>query len=235
MTLRKLIWQLIEELNDYGITDDNVLDYEYIKDMLLVANKTLFDQYVNSKGSLDGFYQEVNCIELECMQHECTISGILFKDENYFMVADLPPLIKTIGYSNIRYFGLHGYVGDIDRVSLDLFMNSHASKWTSKQGIYTVIGDKLIAKNIPKMMKTALLICILSDPTQACDWTDDNEFPTPSEFKLKLIVKKDITSLHPVAPDLQHDAQRALGKGIQGRERGRRDDSSDNSDNQNQQ
>lgn len=229
MTLKRLIYQLLEELNDYGITDDNVLDYEYIRDKILVANKSLFDRYVKEGGNLDGFYQEVNCLEFECKQHQCTINGIIFKDDHFFLITDLPPLVKTIGYSSIRYLGIHGYQGDIDRVSLDMFLNMDGARWTKDVGVYTVIGDKAVLRNIPKMMQTGLLIGILSDPTKACDWTDDNEFPTPSEFNLLLLVKKDITSLHPVAPDLISDAQRAMGGS---NKQQRRNDSQDNSDTQ---
>jgi hypothetical protein len=210
MTLRRIIWQIIEDIERYTITDDSVLDYELIRDKVIEIHQSLMKEYVNSENaSLEGYYQTMDCIQLDCKHDHCNIGGIVFIDPTTYYTAIFPPLIKTINYKNTRYFGAHGFAKEITRISLPGFISSDAARWTKHDPVYTMVGDIPVIKNLPPGMATAKLIAILNDPTQACDWTDDDEFPTPSVYKLQLMVKRDIGAI--AAPDLLHDAQRALG------------------------
>ena len=214
MQLRKLISQLQLELSGFGYTDDNPLDYEYMKDCLVIANKTVLDDFCRSGLTLDGFYQRITCIRLVCDETSCVIDGIIFQSGMYSHIASLPPLVKTIGMKNISFLGVDGFDKEITRVSLDEFLSMDNARHTKNEPVYVIIGDVAIFKNIPKGLSLLLLVAILSDCTQACDWPEDDsaEFPTPSEYKIKLIVKKDIASTFPPQADLIDDAQGALGQ-----------------------
>lgn len=214
MQLKKIVNQLQLELSAFKFTDDSPLDYEYLRDALLIANKSIVDDFARTGLALDGFYQRVECVRLTCSEATCVIDGIVFNSGVYSHIASLPPLVKTIGMKNIAYLGVEGFSGEITRVSLDEFMSMEDARWNKHDAVFVVIGDVAIFKNIPKGLSLVLLITILSDCTQACDWPEDDsaEFPTPSEYKVKLIVKKDILSTFPGGPDIVDDAQMAIGQ-----------------------
>ena len=105
-------------------------------------------------------------------------------------------------------------------------MSSDGARFTSKNPIYTVIGDSAVIKGLPLGMSRALLVAILLDPTQACDWDDDHDFPTPSVNSIHIMVKQDIMSTQGV-PDLINDAQIALSQpGAQKQKQPKQDDQS---------
>jgi len=128
----------------------------------------------------------------------------VFEDDDIYYSAELPPLMKSIGWRNIQFLGVFGFVKKIDRVSLDEFIYAE-----DKDPMFTTIGDVAIFRNLPLLSQRLVGSLLLEDPTDACDWTDDNDFPCPSDLKLKMLVKKDI--LWPsMQPDLIHDAQRTI-------------------------
>ena len=213
MTLRRIVYQIIEDLERYGITDDSVLDYELMKDKVIAFNQSLMKDYIQSQEtSLEPFFQTIDCIDIECHHDTCNIGGITFVDPTTYYLVSFPVLFKTIGFKNIRYFGVEGFDKRISRVSMDGFLRSNGSKWTRHNAIYTVIGNTAILKNVPSGMAKGKLVALLDNPTTACNWPEDDEaeFPTPSVFKLMLVVKKDVGWLP--APDMQHDAQRAISQ-----------------------
>ena len=212
MTLRKLIYQAWEEIEGLNITDDTLIEYDYLKDKFIVWNQTLLVETYNSKLPIDGFFQMLDCVEVECVQRTCTIDGHVFKTDTVFYQAQLPQLVLQIP-NNIRYFGGGMLEKGISRVSIDGFMKSIFARFTNAEPIYTTIGSTLIAKNMPTTgFARAMVLCLLSDPTTACNWDeyDNSEFPTPSPAKLLMLVKKDILSMVG-RPDLINDSQIAVG------------------------
>ena len=127
-------------------------------------------------------------------------------------MIDLPPLIKDIGWKNIRYLGVAMLEKGLTRKTIEGFMSNVGNRFSSDYPIYTIIGDKAIVKNGPtKGFTFATIVGVLTDVTQADDWpaNDEEEFPTPSVVKLKMLMKKNIMA-GKTRPDLIHDAQRAM-------------------------
>lgn len=215
MELNRMIYQVWEELEGLNITDDTLLDYDYLKDKFIAFHPTLVKEAYDQRLPLDGFYQSISCVEITCEKGSCTIDGIVFPVNKAYFKAILPSLVKTIGSNSIRYFGVDGLSKGLTRVSLDGYRLSDHARFTSSEAIYCLVGDTAIIKNLPTMgMSLATLVGILSDPTKACDWPvgDAQEFPTPSAAKIMYLVKRDIlTSVG--RPDLVNDSQIALGGG----------------------
>ena len=226
MTLRKLIAEIIEDLNKYKVTDDNPYDYELIRDKIINAHQSVLNKFAAGKQSLESFYQPLPCIELECYQNTCQVGGFVFSHKTTYYKATFPTLFNSLGYDNIKYFGAFDFEKEINRVSIGGFMSSDGARFTSKNPIYTVIGDSAVIKGLPLGMSRALLVAILLDPTQACDWDDDHDFPTPSVNSIHIMVKQDIMSTQGV-PDLINDAQIALSQpGAQKQKQPKQDDQS---------
>ena len=96
-----MIWEELEGLN---ITDDTLLDYDFIKDKVISWNNTLVTEAYTSKLPMDGYYQFLDCIEVECAKGSCVLSGITFTRNEVYYIAEFPPLNKVVK-EPIRYFG----------------------------------------------------------------------------------------------------------------------------------
>jgi hypothetical protein len=57
--------------------------------------------------------------------------------------------------------------------------------FTAGEAAATRMGDELWLKNLPTPgMKFVCLMSLLKNPTSACNWDNDNEYPVPSKSKL---------------------------------------------------
>jgi len=204
--------EIIEDLEKYGVSDDSVLDPELIEDKIVSARLADFDKFITKGLPLEGFYQTINNITLSCHKDTRQVGTLVFTDKTTYYQADLPPLVSNIGWKNIKYFGVHGYDKNLNRLDLTEFATRKGARYTSEEPIYSVIGDILIAKHIPVGLTFALMVAILADPRTAPDWDNEtSDFPTPSEMAIKIMVKNSITQT-PGVPDLVNDAQRALAQ-----------------------
>lgn len=212
MQLKRLIYQLWEELDGLNITDDSLFTYDYLKDKIIAMHPSIVKEAYDQRLSLNGFYQTMSCIEVVCEGTSCQIEGITFNSNVKLYKALLPPLVKTIGRSNIRYLGADGLAGQISLTSLDGFISSDGARFTSHNPMATIVGDVAILKNLPtRGMNLLYGVFVLADPTRACDWpsNDEEEFPTPSVPRLLIAVKRDILTAIG-RPDLIHDSQIAM-------------------------
>jgi len=213
MELKTMIYQVWEELEGYNITDDTLFDYDYLKSKFIAMHPSLVKETWDARLPLNGFYQKVSCIEIVRIMDKYTIDGVDFESTDTSLKAILPPLVKTIGKSNIKYFGLNNFSKEIPIVSMEMFRFKEGSRFTADNACGVVVGDEIYFKDLPTTsMAGGTLVGILSDPTQACDWPDDDgcEFPTPSAMRMMIAIKKDIFSMVG-RPDLVHDSQIALG------------------------
>lgn len=212
MLLRKIIYTIWEELEGLNITDDSLIDYEYLKDKIISWNNTLITDAVRNKEPLTGFYQVMTCLEVTCHKGSCVLNGFTFTDSEPYYLVEMPPLAHIP--EPIQFFGSGMMTGGIGIVGNALFQNSDGNRFTATSPRATLVGDTIILKNLPTLaFSLATAIVILSDPTQACNWSeyDNSEFPTPSTAKLIMLVKKDILSTLG-RPDLVHDSQVAIGQ-----------------------
>ena len=215
-TLVALRAEILEDLKKYNVTNELAIDLQLIDDKIVEANISVLNKFYTSKLSLDGFYQVITGIPVTCEKDKVTIGNFVFTDKTVYYKASPPPIVKTVGYANIKYFGMMGYDKAITRLDLLDFTSRKAARWTGNFPIYTELGDMLIAKNLPEGFSAGLLVAILEDPRTAPDWDDDlSNFPTASTERIKTIVVSRITGT-PLLPDLVGGSQtNAAGQGVQ--------------------
>jgi hypothetical protein len=201
-SLSNLVAEVIEDLKKYNVTNENTLDYELIADKLVAANVSVLGKFVSQHLPLDGFYQIISGIQVTCEKDKFTVGNFVFTDKSVYFKADLPPLIKTIGYSNIKYFGLAGWDRALTRLDLLDLVSRKSARWSSELPVYATIGDTLIAKNLPEGLSLAVGAFILEDPRQAPGWDDEtSDFPSASIEGIKIIVKNAVIGT-PLIPDI---------------------------------
>lgn len=208
-TLNKIIYSIKESIYNYHITDEADIIDDIIKAKIIDINTVLMKQYFTEKFLLDGFYQRIPCIEIECEKESCVNNGITLFSGNLLWKAKLPNLNHVIGDLNIRYLGLGDLKNEFVRMSLDGFRSVKGRLWTGYKTYYTIIGEYAYFNGLPTSgIKYITLIGILVNPTTACNWSDDiSIFPTPDPYKLELLVKQDLLSTKGIGKDEEVDSR----------------------------
>ena len=208
--LPNIIESIKEELSHYKITDDFVMEDEYLIDKVNDFRASLIrDSYRNKL--IDGkYYQQLCCLEIECLEVGCEINGITLPSGIVVWYVDLPTMVQDIGFLDIKYLGLMGFTDKWREVSWNDFMNIEANLWSGTKTVFTRVGSRAYIKNLPapNTPKFACLVGILYNPVDSCDYDENDEYPCPSDITLQMLVKKDImsTGFMPL-PDTKNDGK----------------------------
>lgn len=195
-TLAKIIDSIKIDLKVF--VDDHWLANldEFLADKIDGINNTLIRQEFNNKGFVDeAYYQEHNCLEVECHENSCTIENVVFKFKGELHKVSFPRLLSGIGDKNIFYFGMMDLMHNFTRGSFDDLHAIEYRRYTSTDPVYTTIGDHALIRNLPKGVARLSLVGLFASSVDACTFDKDTTpYPTPSEYNLELLVKKDLLS-----------------------------------------
>lgn len=209
-TLPRIIESVLEELNNYHITDDNEIPYEYLVDKAVDMRQVLLrEEFESRRGLIDqSYYQRICCLEVECHRQGCTVDGVFIPSSSIIWEVKLPPLVKGVGWKDILYLGTDLFKSGFTRMTFTNWSEIEGNILTGLKPAYTLIGDSIMLKNMPTSdLRFLCGILLLSNPVDACNWDDDkSEFPVPSDYKLQLLMKKDILASYGIPKDKQHDA-----------------------------
>jgi len=215
-SLLKIIWSVIEQLQNYVVTDDEPWDEEFLIDMANGFRSALIkEQIEQTKMISDSCYQTVSCLEIKCRDLDCTSNGVVIPsgDKEYYI--EIPRLIGGIGWKDIRFLGTHDYKTQFSRKNIFGFNTSDGDIYGRSGCVYTVVGNEVKIKNLPtKGMKYVGLIGLLDNPMTACDWDDDNEYPLPNFMvqKLETLMLKQVLAVSGVKRDYNNNN---LPEGVQ--------------------
>jgi len=208
-SLIRIVESVKEELSHYKLTDDFPITDEYLADKADDVRASLIREAYKNKKIDEKYYQQMCCIEIECAKPGCDVNGVNIPMDYVVWYADLPTLVQDIGWDDIKYFGLMGFIQDFDRKSMGNWINIEGNVWTGLKPAYTIIGNRAYFKNLPTSGITFLcLVAILYKPTTACNYQVDDEYPVPSDMTLQMLMKKDILSTGFIPlPDKIHDGK----------------------------
>jgi hypothetical protein len=173
------------------------------------------------------------CLEVECRKASCVINGQSVKSGTKEYYVELPKLVGGIGWADIKFLGLDDYKTNFVRKNLLGFNTSDGDYWGRNNALFTIIGKEAKLKNLPTAgLRYVCLIGILDDPTTACTWDADIEYPLPNHLiaKLEIIVLKQILSTYNIKGDYRSDA--LPGNTLQNIPQQPQDNRRDNNDNQ---
>ena len=203
----------MEELSNYRPTDDFYIDPLYLKDKAVVINCSLVKEEFGATGKVnEQFYQKIPCLNIECLGVDCIVGGLVIHEDLPIHKAPIPALMPFIGDKDIIYLGTSNMKNNFRRVTMGGFPFNEFYHFTKRRPVYTMVGNEVFLKDLPtSSMKILYMVCILADPRNAPGWDDDvNIFPTPSPFKLEMLIKQDIFKSYGVMPDVSDNAQRAM-------------------------
>jgi hypothetical protein len=211
-TLKEIAYSVLESIRNFHIVDDNDISIDWIVKKINDINVKLVEADYKSGKNLEGYMQKQCCIEIICEKQYCTIDGVLVESGDVLWYSDVPTLNNKIGNGNIAYLGLSDMKTAFRRTSMTGSTVSGKLEYGNNKTIYNVIGNKIFYNNLPTTgSKYVCMVGILEDPTTACNWDDDDPYPTPDTYKLELLVKQDIMSSFNIPKDVINDAQDSLG------------------------
>lgn len=185
-TIIEIITKIKEHKSGFKITDDFIIDDNFIFSTMNDIRETLIREEFNQKKILDPqYYQMTCCNEIECVTETCTYNGREVKISKPMYKVNMPLLITKIGESNIKFIG--SPTGQkYNRYSYDGFLSTHARLWTPNTLGFTQVGSEMLLNRlITPGMKFICMMVLLKNPSTSCDWNEDeSEYPVPSETKL---------------------------------------------------
>lgn len=211
ISLNQLVESLIVELSDVYPLKRLVRTKEFLADKIEEMRITLLrDEYRTNRVIDEPYYQVVNCLELVCLDNTCTVGNVTFTSKTDIYEISIAPLITGIGFDNIKYLGDLELKQMFYRRTLKAFIE-YKPQYARPRPIFTLLENKLLIKNLPTkgmyFLKGALLYQKVST---ACNWRSTANYPTPSPYKLKLLVKKDLLSTYPkTLPETSQDEVKA--------------------------
>lgn len=196
-TLPRLLHSIIEKYSQYKPTDDLDISEEFIIDKINDIRSTLIRDEYNMGKVDEKYYQRSCCWDIKCYEQGCNIGGEFISAGTVIYGVELPPLITDVDWNDILFLGSPDWQ-KFNRRTLDAFISNAHNPWTVNSPIYTVVGNTAYIMNkdvIQTGMKKICGVFLLANPVESCDYNlDETIYPVPSEFKLELLVLKDITS-----------------------------------------
>ena len=210
--LKNIVHSIIEKLSKFKPTDDFQIPYKFIVDKVHDIRASMIREEWRNKNLSQEYYQLVCCIDVECEKAGCTINGMFISEGTKFYKATLPKLLSGVGDDNLLYLGTIGLKNKYTRKSFDGWMNQAGNRWTAYNPNYTIIENEAYLKNLPTALKRICILAILDTPQTACDWNDEtSEYPVPSEYRLEMLVVKDILSTWGIVTDEMNDSNANQG------------------------
>jgi hypothetical protein len=205
-SLSRIYDSITEELSKYHLTDDFPIPEMYIIDKIHDFRASLIRDAWKSKMLLTGYYQTQCCLQIECVEETCTINGIVVSPGIMYKIK-LPQLVQDIGWDDILYLGNANFKKGWTRKNIDGFFNMEGNVYTSNNPVYTTIANDAFVKNFPTQgIQFLCATLLLYNPTTACNWEANTEYPVPSDIKLQMLVCQDILSKWNINPDKQNNA-----------------------------
>ena len=195
------------------MNDDFPIPYEYLVDSANDMRKVLIKEEFRAGRIDQRYYQRMCCLELECHRFGCTVDGVFVPSSSVIWEVKLPSLVAGVGDLDILYLGTDqigtDYVNEgFIRKNFIGWQNLSGNMWTGTKPHFTTVGQYAYIKNPPTSdFKFLCIIALLDNPIAACDWNDDSmEYPVPDDYKLRLLMKKDILSTYGLPQDKINDA-----------------------------
>lgn len=210
--LKNIVYSIKEELSGYKITDDTLFEDDYLIDKINGVREVIINEQFRTMYIDPVFYQQMCCLEILCDEMGCEVGEEFYRSGHKQYYVKIPPLINKVGFSNILHFGLDDMLTQFNRTTIAGYISSDGALWTKKSPIYVVLSDKILIKNLPNPnLKFLCMVGLLSNPTKACNYDENEDYPVSDTYKLEMLVKKDIMSMYGIVGDELNDARDMKG------------------------
>jgi hypothetical protein len=139
------------------------------------------------------------------------VKGVNVSTKNKFCVAKLKQLVQGIAWKDIKYLGPTDFSKLYHRKTFRGLINGDSSVWRLSTPAYAISEDKAYLEQ--ESLSGANYISVVGiwrDPRKVTGYSEDMEFPTPSEYRLQLLTIQHLLTGMNVPPDLINDAQRQI-------------------------
>lgn len=193
--------------------DDKLADAdEFIADKIHSIRESLIrEEYDQRRYVDDKYYQFSNCIEVVCVKNTCVLGGITITTPFTLWTATVGKLMSGIAFNDIKYLGTGDFSNPFQRLPFESFaLHEGSGIWTSDMPSYTLVGETALFKNVDPKTRLLFGVLLMSNPIDACSYSVEQAYPVPSEYKLELLVKKDLLQTWNIPTDILNDARGTL-------------------------
>lgn len=152
------------------------------------------------------FYQRIDCLEVK--KKSITCNGLTNNIEELYV--DLPGVIVESGSQPLKFFGDSKATFEISYVNLSSFVNQTSGVWVAGDPVYTIMGEEAYIRKLSKdAVKYLMVVAVLKDPQNACNFTENSPYPLPGEHteRLKYVVRSKILDAMGVPYDDRDNAR----------------------------
>lgn len=205
-TLNEIVYSVLESLSGFHLTDDFRISPIYIEKLAASIRESLIRDELKQGNLSSEYYQLYPCLKIRHEDANCLDNGAGATQWSGY-TAVVPNLVSGIGDSNI----IHMAVGETvySPVRPESFFGRMKYGYGRFINAYTLLGNKVYFKGIAYdnkdgCDKIGMMIALFSDPMSVVDCGveyENMQYPVPSDYKLEVLIKKDILSVYGIPFD----------------------------------
>ena len=211
-TLDQITYSVWEQVENFKITDDSPYPKPWLEELAVSINATLVrDAHKNRMLDQSLYLLDAN-LEVESMTADIIVSNMVFKNRTDLCKVDINNLIQGIGWANIEFAGSADYAIKFTRKEVNTFLRPKGDlRWTLPFPWYCIMNDTMLLKKteIPSLQFVSIS-GIWRDPRKVSGYSSDMYFPTPSEYKLELLMLQQVLQSKGIPWDTMQDGQRTI-------------------------
>ena len=146
------------------------------------------------------------------MNADVIVDGLLFRNRTDLCKVDISNLVQGIGWSNIEYAGSADFSIKFTRKEVNTFLRPKTDlRWTLPFPWFCVMNETMLLKKaeVPSL-QFITISGIWRDPRKVSSYLSTNMFPTPSEYKLELLMFQQVLQSKGIPWDTLQDGQRTI-------------------------
>lgn len=206
-TLNDIVDSVEYSLSNYQLNGDFRVTKEFIRDKVIDIRTAIVREIKNRNKSIPPAFYEERIFDVSPGPDK------KFMQEEIEATVTLSEIIHSLGFEAVMYFGVQGFKRKFDQHSIEGLLTLKHDEYTGLRPAFAVLGNKAYIKNMPTAgMKKVSVLAVWANPLE------DKLFPMPRDYKIEVMVKKDILSSFGIRIDEQKDELDLTGRGQQQKE-----------------
>lgn len=209
-TIDEIVYSILERLSGFNLTDDFRISPLQIEKLAGSVRETLIREEFKAGMLSSDYYQRYDCVKLTKGERSCKhLETSVVQYEGHS--GSIPSLISGVGNANLILvqIGQNAY----SPLPPQVFFSNYNFGYGRKIRTYTIIDEIMFAKGMEECSGEniyAAIIALFSDPlsVMTCGVNRNKmKYPVPSDYKLEILMMKDILSTFNISPDVLNNTR----------------------------
>lgn len=204
-TLNEIVYSVMEAVSGYYPTDDFRITPVYLESLAHSIRESLIRDELRQGLLSPEYYQVYHCLKIEQKEYICDGYGVY---SGY--VAKPPALMTGVGNASVIHLSVGNVV--LSPIAPQVFFTQTKFAY-GRDAFYTILDQIIYFKGITipdkdGCIKIGRLIALFGKPTDLYDCDNvEVAYPVQSDYKLEVLMKRDILSVYGIRPDEVNNAR----------------------------